>query len=138
MFTRTVTIRLHHTDAYGIIFFANQFKLCHDVFQDWLDERGLPLPVTRTAVEALAVVVRAESDYQAPIQLGDRLTIDYTVESVGTTSFVNRFALTNQRGVLVGRVRTVHVMTDPVTSAKRPLPPAWREALSGNLAAPAV
>ncbi len=133
MFTRTVTVRLHHTDAYGIIFFANQFKLCHDVFQDWLEEQGLPLPVTRTAVEALAVVIRAESDYAAPIQLGDRLTIAYGVEKIGSTSFVNAFTLTNQAGVLVGKVRTVHVMTDPVTSAKRPLPPAWRTALTGSL-----
>ncbi len=134
MFTRTVTIRLHHTDAYGIIFFANQFKLCHDVFQDWLDERGIPLPKTRAGVEALAVVMRAESDYAAPIQLGDRLTIAYEVEKVGTTSFVNRFTLTNQSGVLVGKVRTVHVMTDVATSAKRPLPSAWREALTAFLA----
>ena len=134
MFTRTVTVRLHHTDAYGIIFFANQFKLCHDVFQDWLEEQGLPLPVTRTAVEALAVVIRAESDYAAPIHLGDRLTIAYGVEKIGSTSFVNAFTLTNQAGVVVGKVRTVHVMTDPVTSAKCPLPMAWRTALTGSLA----
>ena len=134
MYTRTVAIRLHHTDAYGIIFFANQFKLCHDVFQEWLDDQGLILPPDRHTDLPLAVVLRAESDYAAPIHLGDRIRIDYQTESVGTTSFVNRFTMTNAAGTLVGRVRTVHVLIDARTSAKTPLPPAWRAALTAGLA----
>jgi 1,4-dihydroxy-2-naphthoyl-CoA hydrolase len=131
MFTYQLTVQLHHTDAYGIIFFANQFKFCHDTFQAWLDQEGFPLPPNRQAAKELLVVVHAESDYQAPVNLGDRLTVHYQVEKIGTTSVTNRFTLTNQRGEQVGRVRTVHVLTDAATSTKLALTPRWKRNLAG-------
>jgi YbgC/YbaW family acyl-CoA thioester hydrolase len=133
MFTHQVTVQLHHTDAYGIIFFANQFILCHGCWQAWLEQAGIPLAPDRASVQELCVIVRAESDYQAPIRLGDKLTIAYGCEKIGTTSIINVFILTNQAGVAVGRVRTTHVMIDPVTSAKKPLPERWRQALAANM-----
>ena len=130
MYIHHVTIQLQHTDAFGIIFFANQFILCHGCFQTWLEDVGLPLPPTRQLASEMLVIVRAESDYQAPIQLGDKLTIAYRCERLGTTSVTNVFTLTNQRGEEVGRVRTVHVMIDPVTSGKIPIPERWRTAFA--------
>lgn len=132
MFQHQVTIELQHTDAYGILFFANQFILCHGCFQAWLLSVGLPLPPTRAEASELLVIVHVESDYQAPVRLCDRITIDYRCEKVGTTSVTNGFTLTNQHGVVVGKVRTVHVLIDPTSSAKIPLPARWREALLAN------
>ena len=133
MFTHRVTIELQHTDAYGIIFFANQFILCHGCFQAWLEQVGIPLPPTRHQATELMVIVRAESDYLAPIHLGDHLVVSFGVERIGTTSVVNVFTLTNQQGATVGKVRTVHVLIDPLTSAKMTLPERWRAALQSNL-----
>jgi 1,4-dihydroxy-2-naphthoyl-CoA hydrolase len=133
MFSYPVTVQLHHTDAYGIIFFANQFVLCHACFQAFLEEAGIPLPPTRAQASELLVIVHAESDYQAPIQLGDKLCIDYRCEKLGSTSVTNRFTFTNQHGVVVGQVRTVHVFIDPLTSRKLPIPARWLTALAGNL-----
>lgn len=132
MFVHPLTVQLHHTDAYGILFFANQLAFCHDAFQTWLAQAGHPLAPTRAEAEFVAVVVHVESDYAAPVRLGDRLEIRYGVEKVGTTSFTNRFRIVNQRGVEVGGCRVVQVVIDPVTSAKTPIPPWLRALLAGN------
>ena len=132
MFVQHTTVQLHHTDAFGIIFFSNQFVLCHSCFQEWLEQVGLQFPPNRQLASELLVIVHAESDYLGPIQLSDRLAIAFTVERIGTTSVTNRFTLTNQHGVIVGRVRTVHVLIDAKTSAKLTLPERWRVALQSN------
>jgi 1,4-dihydroxy-2-naphthoyl-CoA hydrolase len=136
MFSYPVTVQLHHTDAYGIIFFANQFVLCHGCFQAYLEQAGIPLPPTRVQATELLVIVHAESDYQAPIQLGDKLRIDYHCDKIGSTSVTNHFTLTNQHGSVVGQVRTVHVFIDPVTSQKLPIPERWRVALAAVHSSP--
>jgi len=133
MFHYPMTVLLNHTDCYGIIFFANQPIFCHAAFQAWLEQVGLPLAPDRSTAQELLVIVRCESDYQAPVRLGDRLIVAYAVERIGTTSVTNRFVLTNQHGVRVGVVRTIHVQIDARTSAKISLTPAWRAALSTNL-----
>lgn len=133
MFVQHTTVQLHHTDAFGIIFFSNQFVLCHSCFQEWLESVGLQFPPNRQLATELLVIVHAESDYLGPIQLSDRLAISYQVERIGTTSVTNLFTMTNQHGITVGRVRTVHVLIDAKTSAKKVLPEKWRVALTGNM-----
>ena len=132
MFVHPLMIQLHHTDAYGILFFANQLAFCHDAFQTWLAKAGHPLAPTRGEAEFVAVVVHVESDYFAPVRLGDQLEIHYGVEKIGTTSFTNVFRLVNQRGVAVGGCRVVQVVIDPVTSAKTPIPPWLRTLFAAN------
>ncbi len=133
MFTYRLTIQLHHTDAYGIIFFANQFKFCHDAFQALLEQLGFPLPPTRHDVPAMFVIVHAECDYKAPIHVGHKLTVEVFAEKIGTTSMIMGYRFTNQHGVLVGIGKTVHVFIDTKTSAKVPLSDAVRTAFTPHL-----
>lgn len=132
MFAHPQVIQLHHIDAYGILFFAHQLAFCHDCFQAWLAGHGRPLAPTRQEAEYLAVMVHVESDYTAPVRLGDRLTIAYAVAAIGTTSFTNRYRIINQAGVAVGGCRTVQVTVDPRTSQKMPIPPWLRALLIAN------
>jgi 1,4-dihydroxy-2-naphthoyl-CoA hydrolase len=133
MFTYRLTIQLHHTDAYGIIFFANQFKFCHDAFQALLEELGFPLPPTRHDVPAMFVIVHAECDYKAPIHVGDKLTIEVFAEKIGTTSLIMGYRFSNQHRVQVGAGRTVHVFIDTTTSAKVPLTERVKKAFTPHL-----
>jgi acyl-CoA thioesterase FadM len=131
MFTYAMTVQLHHADAYGILFFANQFVFCHDVFQAWMSSEGLALAKNRQSARFVAVVVHAESDYLAKTELGDQLEIRLANISIGTTSFTNGFTFINQHGTEVGRARAVMVTIDPVSSQKIPIPIELREALEG-------
>ncbi|MBA3847322.1 MAG: acyl-CoA thioesterase [Planctomycetes bacterium] len=129
MFVHRLTIQLADTDAYSILFFPNQLRFCQVVFQAWLASVGLPLPIDRARAEFLCVVVRAEADYEAPINVGDELTCAYSAARVGATSFTNAIRFTNQRGEPVGQARVVYVVIDPRTSAKMTIPPRLRSGL---------
>jgi 1,4-dihydroxy-2-naphthoyl-CoA hydrolase len=134
MFSHALTVQLHHTDAYGIIFFANQFKFCHDAFQAFLEHVGLPLPPRRELVREMLVIVHVEADYKAPVQVGDRLRIEVRVQAIGNTSLQMDYRIFNQHGVQVGAARTVHVTIDTATSAKVTVPQAYRVAFAPHAA----
>ncbi len=132
MFAYRFGVQLHQTDAYGILFFANQLTFCHDAFQAWLESVGHPMAPERAQAGFVAVVVHAESDYSAPIRVGDKLTIEYRIAAIGTTSFTNAYRFVDPGGREVGRARIVQVTIDPVTAAKMPIPPWLRTLLQGN------
>jgi len=132
MFTQRRFIQLHDTDAYGILFFANQLRFCHDAFQEWLRQLGMPMEPRRDRAVFVAVVVHAESDYRAPVELGDEITVTMHVAKLGTTSFTSAFSFTNQRGVVVGEARLVQVTINPMTSGKIAIPADLRAALAAN------
>jgi 1,4-dihydroxy-2-naphthoyl-CoA hydrolase len=130
MFAYEHVVKLHETDGYGILFFANQPRMCHDALQECWRAIGFPMLPTRGEMPALPVVVHVESDYSATVRIDDRLRIEITLDAIGTTSFTLRYRLVNQRGVEVGRARTVHCSVDPASGAKMPLPEALRSALA--------
>jgi 1,4-dihydroxy-2-naphthoyl-CoA hydrolase len=134
MFVHRMTVQLHHTDAFGIIFFANQLVFCHDAFQAFLLEIGVALPPRRPQAGPMLVVVHADSEYTAAMAFGDRLDIAVTVSAIGTTSLTMAFLLRNQHQIVVGSARTVHVTIDAATNLKTPLPPLWRSAFAAHCA----
>ncbi len=128
MFTYTTKIRLHDTDAAGVIFFANQFKIVHDAYEDLLEEFGWGFRKMLKGTNYFLPIMRAESDYKAPIFVGDKIVIAIKVGHIGKTSF--SFEYTLKRGkTLMGTAKTVHVAIDQKTSKKIHLPSALRKAL---------
>jgi len=74
-------------------------------------------------------IVHAESDYKAPVFVGDKIVIAIKVGHIGETSF--SFEYTLKRGkTLVGTAKTVHVTIDQKSRKKIPLPPALRRVLN--------
>lgn len=128
MFTYTTKIRLHDTDAAGIIFFANQFKIIHDAYEDLLEEFGWSFPKILKGTKYFLPIVHAESNYKTPVLVGDKIIIAIKIGHIGKTSF--SFEYTLKRGkTLVGTAKTVHVTIDQKTRKKIPLPSALRQAL---------
>ena len=130
MFTYQHIVRLHDTDTYGIIFFPNQLRMCHDALQTCWRHLGFPLRARREDMPFLPVVVHAESDYSAPVVVDDIIDIGIRLEAIGRTSFTLGYRLRNQRDLDVGRARTVHVAVDPATAGKIELPATLRSALA--------
>jgi 1,4-dihydroxy-2-naphthoyl-CoA hydrolase len=134
MHVHRLTVQLHHTDAYGILFFANQLQFCHDAFQSWLEAGGQRMAPTRSEASFVAVVVRAEATYAAPVRLGDRLELRLEASRVGRTAFTNRIAIVNEHGTAVGGAVITQVTIDPLTSRKTPIPAVLRGLLLANAA----
>jgi 1,4-dihydroxy-2-naphthoyl-CoA hydrolase len=83
-----------------------------------LKKRGYFLPI-----------VHAESDYKAPLFVGDEIAISVKVGHIGTSSFTFVYEIHNHKGVLVGTAKTVHVTINKKTKKKLSLPKDFRSVL---------
>lgn len=129
------TIKLHDTDAAGILFFANQFKIVHDLYQRFLDEIGFPLQERFATGDFSLPIVRAEADFFAPLTVGDTLEVSLRVAAVGESSFTLEYEITDLDGRQVGSAKTIHVTVNPKTRSKIRLPELFRarlEEAAGN------
>lgn len=69
MFTYKTTIKLHETDAAGLLFFSQQFKLIHDAYEELLDSRRDRFR-GHAKKEDFLPIVHAEADYKKPLFVG--------------------------------------------------------------------
>ncbi len=123
------TIKLHDTDAAGILFFANQFRIVHDVYETFLGRIGYPFQKRFTSNDFYIPIVHADGDFRSPLTVGDTVEISLDVASVGDTSFTLEYRLTGLDGEIVGTARTVHVTIDPGTGQKIDIPDPLRNKL---------
>jgi 1,4-dihydroxy-2-naphthoyl-CoA hydrolase len=118
-------IYLHHTDAAGRLFFANQFYLVHEAKEHFLLSLGVPLRTFLDHPEATFPIVHAEADFKAVLLAGDEVDIAVSVENIGETSVTFSFILTRPDGELAGTAKTVSVAVDKRTRKKIPVPQEW-------------
>lgn len=129
MHTYKSKIKLHETDAAGLLFFSNQFKIVHDAYETLLEEIGFGFASLLKEKDYFLPIVHAEADYKAPLFVGDEITININVEKIGETSFTFVYELYKDTGELVGTAKTVHVTMDKILRKKIPLPPLMKNKL---------
>ncbi len=130
MYTYQTKIKLHDTDAAGLLFFSHQFEIIHDAYEALLESMGLGFAELIRNKAYFLPIVHAESDYKLPLFVGDTIEIQVTVENIGETSFTFAYKLLNSKGELVGTARTVHVTIDKSTHQKIFLPKEMRTKIS--------
>lgn len=123
------TIKLHDTDAAGILFFANQFKFAHDLYQRFMDDIGFPLQERFTSGDFLLPIVHAEADFYGALTVGDTVEVSLRVAAIGETSFTLDYQIIDLDGKEVGSAKTVHVTIDSTKRGKIALPKPFRTAL---------
>ena len=122
MYTYQTKIKLHETDAAGLLFFGNQLKIVHDAYESLLEIIGFGFAQLIREKDFFLPIVHCEADYKLPLFVGDLLEIQVRVEKVGKTSFTFSYELINSAHKLVGRAQTVHVTMNKKTQKKIPLP----------------
>lgn len=127
--TRRITIRLHHTDAAGILFFANQFVIAHDLYEDFLAEIGLPINKVLHQESFHLPIVHADSQFRRTLVAGDVVDVRLSVADIGNTSFTLAYELTTPSMESVGQAKTVHVAVEKATMKKIHLPQKLHDAL---------
>ena len=130
MYRYDTIIQLHETDAAGLLFFSNQFKIMHDAYELLLEELGFSFAELIRNKSFFLPIVHAEADYKRPLFVGDRIVVEVSVEHIGTTSFIFSYNLWSDKKELVGTGRTVHVTMDKKKKEKIPLPEDLRSAIS--------
>lgn len=110
MFRQKKVLRLNESDASGVLYFAQQFRLAQELFEEYLEAAGLPLGEYLKNGEYLLPVVHAEGDFLAPIRVGDAMELGLSVAKIGTSSFTLLCQFRSpQDGNLLGTTSIVHV-----------------------------
>jgi 1,4-dihydroxy-2-naphthoyl-CoA hydrolase len=131
MFEYRHTVKLHETDAAGVLFFANQFRIAHDAYEAFLDHIGLPIASFFRDRGYYLPIVHTEADYAAPLFVGTKVIIRVVVKEIGNSSFTMQFDFQTEKGKPAGSVQTVHVSIDATSKVKIALPDDLRTALTG-------
>ena len=129
MFAYQTTVKMHDTDAAGILFFGNQFKMVHDAYEGFLESIDFSFAKLIRKTNFFLPIVHAEADYKTKLFVGDQITIYCSVSRIGRTSFTMSYKLLNGRKKVVGLAKTVHVSVNAQTYQKIPLPPKLRKIL---------
>jgi 1,4-dihydroxy-2-naphthoyl-CoA hydrolase len=129
-FERQRTITLRQTDAAGVLFFAEQLALVHDIEEELFASVGFPVGVVLREQPFALPIVHAETDLLAPLVVGDVVTIALTVTHVGESSFVITHVVTRaESDAPVGTGKIVHVCIDKANREKMALPSTLRDRL---------
>jgi 1,4-dihydroxy-2-naphthoyl-CoA hydrolase len=131
MYIHDFKVKMHHTDAAGVAFFAQFFLMAHEAYEAALDAHGAPLGAWLH--ESPAPLVHTEADYLQPLRLSDLARVRLGVEHTGTRSFTTAYAIEVWRGERwesAARLKFVHVTVAPGIGAARALPEPLRAVLN--------
>ena len=123
------TIALYDTDAAGIIFYANLFRICQYALEGFLADIGYGLPVLFSRRTMGLPVVHAEGDFEQQLTVGMKVEIRARVASIGTSSYRMAYELWSEQGARMATASTVQVCVDPQTRTSVKLPEDFRKAL---------
>ena len=130
MFLYKRTIHLSETDATGVLYFSQAFKIAQEAFEVFLSSREFSLNEMISKEDFVMPIVHAQSDYTVPLRVGDAVEIQLEAIEVGRSSFTlcTRF-YDPRRDVEVGTTKIVHVVVSKQTGKSISIPPAISEIL---------
>jgi 1,4-dihydroxy-2-naphthoyl-CoA hydrolase len=122
-------IYLSDTDAAGVLYFARGMSLCHEAYEEWLQEQGLGVQLILQEKKIALPIVRAEIDFWQPIFCGDRVKIELKLLDLQESSFKIAYQIFSESfpDKLLVKALTKHVCINPETRERVPLPKAIGE-----------
>ncbi|MGH8014600.1 MAG: acyl-CoA thioesterase [Candidatus Zixiibacteriota bacterium] len=131
MFIHKLTAQVHDTDAAGVIYFANFYRMAHTTYEAFMESLGFSIRYFLDKAPCLPLIVHSEADYKKPIRTGDKLAVELTVEKIGNSSYGLGYDIKDHNNELVAQLKTVHVAVSKKDGRKMPLPDDFKKKLSG-------
>jgi 1,4-dihydroxy-2-naphthoyl-CoA hydrolase len=130
-FIYTTKVHLRDTDATGVLYFADQFRLALEALEAFLLKANFPLKKILTEEDFLLPIVHAEADYFAPLTVDDFLEIHLQMGDTGSSSFTIHYELIDpKRNITVGKVSLVHVVLSKKSQTSMPIPESLRNSFN--------
>jgi len=120
-------VRMHLTDAAGVVFYANLFVMAHDCYESWLEQYISLSEILQKDIQI--PIVHAEADYRLPIRLSDPITIELALVKKQSTSFAIQYTFVNADGQQAAQVQTVHAVIGSHTRQPIEIPAYLQDAL---------
>ena len=70
MYTYATSVKLHDTDAAGLLFFAHQLTMVHDAYESFMESAGFSLGRVIRESDFLIAIVHTEADFTSPLYVG--------------------------------------------------------------------
>lgn len=129
-FVRDIVVRFEHCDPAGLIFYPRFFALVNETVEDWFASLGHSFKTLHIERRKGVPTVRFETEFIAPVRLGDALRHSLGVDGVGRTSLhLKHIASVGER--TVARFDQTLVFTDLDTMKSEPWPAELRAAMAG-------
>lgn len=127
------TIRFADTDAAGVVYFANTLSICHEAYEESLQQAGIELKSFFSAHQVLVPISRSQAEYLRPLACGDQVRVNLRPRALNENAYAIDFEVFRAGRVdkLAARVSTEHVCISTVRRERAPLPEglrAWIEA----------
>jgi 4-hydroxybenzoyl-CoA thioesterase len=128
-FTREIIVRFEHCDAAGIMFYPRFFALVNETVEDWFASLGFPFKTLHVDQRKGVPTVRIESEFVAPVRMGDVLKQSLGVQAIGTSSLeLKHLAVVGDRAV--ARFDQTLVFSDLTAMRAEPWPAHLRAAIA--------
>lgn len=128
-FTREIIVRFEHCDAAGIMFYPRFFALVNETVEDWFASLGFDFKSLHVDQRKGVPTVRIESEFVAPVRMGDVLKQSLGVQAIGTSSLeLKHLAVVGDRAV--ARFDQTLVFTDLNAMKAEPWPTNLRAAIA--------
>lgn len=129
MYTYETSVKLHDTDAAGVLFFANYFRLTHEAYESFMASIGFDFYHLIHRADYIVLIVHAECDFKRPLYVGNKAEIQITAVNVGRTSFTLSYVVTDTDGNVVATGNSVHACVDKPGFNSIPLPEGLKQEL---------
>lgn len=129
MFETKTKIKLHDTDAAGVVFFVSHFRIAHIAYEEFLQSIDCGLEWIIGESDYLVLIAHAEADYLRPLRLGDDISISIQATKIKRVSFELTTSIMDAQGEVGATVQTVHVAIDKKDGRKIKLPGILRAGL---------
>ena len=121
-------VRFNECDPQGIVFNAHFLAYADIAITELYREAFGSWSAAMESGEIDMVVAEANARYLAPLHFDEEFDLVATVEKLGTTSIVTLVKM-EREGELAAEVTLRHVVIDPATRAKAPIPGELRAGL---------
>ena len=121
MYKYQTVIRLHHTDAAGVVYFANLFVLAHECYESFLAQDNSIGSIIEQG-EFIIPIVHAEADYRMPLKLSEKVVIEMAVNETADSSFELGFTFINESSQVAVEVKTTHTVLQRETGKPVEIP----------------
>ena len=133
MFTYNTTIRLHNTDAAGVLFFGDIYDIVNAALEEYLESIEFSIAYIINESNFVLPVVHLEADYKSPLKVGNKISVIVELEKIGSSSLTLTFKFLNKEKKIMCTAKTVHVAVDKKSWQKIPLPEKLKEALNKDI-----
>ncbi|WP_295456054.1 acyl-CoA thioesterase [uncultured Thiodictyon sp.] len=110
----SLRIRLHDTDAAGVMFYGHLFRHAHDAYESFMEQLGFPLhDLIGTATAGPKVrlpITRAQARYERPLRLGERVRVELWVAEVRRRTFALNYRFQDAQGRTCATAQTLHCL----------------------------